>query len=243
MAELDHQTEKLSQTALFASNRVMPVDYSSERPTVTGRELHTALCVDTPYDKWFPRMAEYGFLEGKDYSTFLSDRSDGRPGKPRVDHKLSIAMAKEICMLQRTDRGKVCRQYFIDVETQWNSPEQVMSRALVLANQSLQRLQEQTAVMLPKAQYYDELCDRNLLTNFRDTAQLLGIKQTDFISYQIEQGMLYRSESGKLRPYAEYVDKGLYEIKESFNEKTEWKGTQTFVTMKGREYFLQAFRN
>ena len=72
-------------------------------PTVLGRELHDFLKVATPYDKWFPRMAEYGFSEGKDFSTFLSKSTGGRPS---TDHLLTIDMAKEICMIQRTEVGK-----------------------------------------------------------------------------------------------------------------------------------------
>ena len=77
-------------------------------PTVLGRELHEFLKVATPYDKWFPRMAEYGFSEGKDFSTFLSESTGGRPS---TDHLLTIDMAKEICMIQRTEVGKQARQY------------------------------------------------------------------------------------------------------------------------------------
>lgn len=89
-------------------------------PTVLGRELHEFLGVGTPYDKWFPRMAEYGFSEGKDFSTFLSESTGGRPS---TDHLLTIDMAKEICMIQRTEVGKQARQYFIQVEKDYNSPE------------------------------------------------------------------------------------------------------------------------
>lgn len=72
---------------------------NADRPTVSGRELYEALEVKTAYKDWFPRMCEYGFSEGKDYCSFLSDRSDGKAGKPRTDHQLTIPMAKELCML------------------------------------------------------------------------------------------------------------------------------------------------
>ena len=99
-------------------------------PTVLGRELHDFLKVATPYDKWFPRMAEYGFSEGKDFSTFLSESTGGRPS---TDHLLTIDMAKELAMIQRTERGKQARQYFIQVEKDYNSPEKIMARALRIA--------------------------------------------------------------------------------------------------------------
>lgn len=111
------------------------IDYQRDIPTVNGRELHEALKVATLYKDWFPRMCEYEFTEGKDYSSFLSHRSDGRPGKPRKDHKLTISMAKEICMIQRSDMGRRFRQYFISIEEAWNSPEKIMERALLIAQQ------------------------------------------------------------------------------------------------------------
>ena len=106
-----------------------------------GRELHRALEIQTPYHKWFQRMCEYGFVEGRDFSTFLSESTGGRPAQ---NHQLSIEMAKEICMIQRTKIGKRCREYFLEVECQWNSPEAVMARALQLANQHIDKLTQQT---------------------------------------------------------------------------------------------------
>lgn len=110
---------------------LIPVSYDNpERPTVSGRELHEFLEVTTRYNDWFNRMTEYGFTEGEDYYSFLSNRSDGLAGKPRTDHQLTIQMAKELCMIQRNERGKQARQYFLAVEAQWNSPEAVMRRAV-----------------------------------------------------------------------------------------------------------------
>ena len=83
---------------------------------------------------------------------------------------------------------------------------------------------------------FDELVDRNLLTNFRETAKQLGIKEKEFIRFLMEKKYLYRDKRGKLMPYAE-KNNGLFEIKECFNEKTQWSGTQTLITPKGRETF------
>lgn len=91
-------------------------------------------------------------------------------------------------------------------------------------------------IMQPKADYFDELVDRNLLTNFRDTAKQLNVKQNDFIKFLIEKKYIYRDQKGKLMPYAD-KNKGLFEVKETFNEKTDWSGTQTLITPKGRETF------
>lgn len=224
-------------------NELLKVNYDSEQPTVSGRELHEFLEIKTAYKDWFPRMVEYGFEEGKDYCSFLSDRSDGLPGKPRTDHELTIPMAKELCMLQRNEKGKQARGYFLKVEEAWNSPEMIMERALKLSNArvrellgSVSELKVENQIMKPKADYFDELVERNLLTNFRDTAKQLGIKQRDFVNFLLEKKYLYRDKSGKLLPYAD-KNNGLFELKECFNESTNWAGTQTLITPKGRETF------
>ena len=112
-------------------NELIPIQYESEKPTVSGRELHALLKIETRYNDWFPRMCEYGFHEGKDFCPILSKSSGGRPG---TDHAVTIPMAKELCMLQRTAKGKQCREYFIKCEEAWNSPDKIMERALQIAH-------------------------------------------------------------------------------------------------------------
>ena len=117
---------------------MITVNFDNEKPTVSGRELHAALMIDTRYNDWFKRMCEYGFVEGRDYYSFLSNRVDGRAGKQRKDHQLTIDMAKELCMIQRSEIGKKCREYFLEIEKKWNSPDAIIARALLLANHQLQ---------------------------------------------------------------------------------------------------------
>ncbi|WP_069987171.1 BRO family protein [Massilioclostridium coli] len=93
------------------------------------------------------------------------------------------------------------------------------------------------AIMQPKADYFDELVDRNLLTNLRETAKELNVKERKFIQFLINHKYLYRDKKGKLTPYAQHVQKGLFQLKEQYNEKTNWSGTQTLITPKGRETF------
>ncbi len=225
---------------LQVCNELIKVNYDGDRPTVSGRELHEFLEVKTAYKDWFPRMCEYGFFEGADFCSILSESTGGRPSH---DHQLTIEMAKEICMIQRNEKGKQARQYFINLERAWNTPEMVMSRALKMAESQIKNLQLVNAkltvenqIMLPKSQYFDELVDRNLLTNLRETAKELGVKEKPFIKFLLDKKYLYRDKRGRLMPYANKND-GLFEIKETFNEKTNWSGTQTLVTPKGRETF------
>ena len=91
------------------------------------------------------------------------------------------------------------------------------------------------AIMQPKADYFDELVDRNLLTNLRETAKQLNIKEREFIRFLLDHKYLYRDKRGKLMPYAQHIEKGLFQLKEQYNEKTNWSGTQTLITPKGRE--------
>ena len=122
------------------TNEIIAVNYdeNNDRPTVMGRELHKALEIETPYHKWFSRMCEYGFAEQEDFWTILSESTGGRPS---TNHQLTIDMAKELCMIQRSDKGKMFRQYFIEIEKQWNTPEAVMARALKIASNKINLLE------------------------------------------------------------------------------------------------------
>ena len=225
-------------------NELIKVDYSGTTPAVSARELHEFLEVETPYHKWFPRMCEYGFTENEDYAVtdiFVHNPAGGP--QSMKDAALSIDMAKEICMIQRNEKGKLARQYFLALERDWNSPEKVMSRALRYAEQELKQVKAlnstltvENAIMAPKAAYFDDLVDRNLLTNFRETAKQLEIPPKKFVDFLLEKKYIYRDKRGKQLPY-EDKNSGLFEVKECFNEKTQWSGTQTLVTPKGRETF------
>ncbi len=219
---------------------LIKVNFDSENPTVSGRDLHKALEIETRYNDWFKRMCEYGFEENKDFYSFLS-KTEESGGRPATDHQLTIPMAKEICMIQRNERGKQFRQYFITIENQWNTPEAVMSRALKLADRQIKQLAVQISaltvenqIMKPKAEYFDELVDRNLLTNFRETAKELKVSEKKLIDYLLKNKYLYRDQKGKLTPYAK-KNKGYFEVKESVNQRSGWVGVQTLITVKGKE--------
>lgn len=227
-------------------NELMRVNYTQDEPTVSGRELHEFLEVKTKYKDWFPRMAEYGFTENQDFTLVAQKRATNNPKNPMtdiMDHQITIPMAKEICMIQRSEKGKQARQYFLAIEKAWNTPEMIMSRALKMAEHKINHLEVENSRLLvanttmqPKAEYFDELVDRNLLTSFRDTAKELKVQERIFIQFLLDKKYIYRDRKGKLKPYAEKNDQ-LFEIKEARNEKTGWVGTQTLITPKGRETF------
>lgn len=223
-------------------NELIKVDYSGEKPTVSARELHEFLEVGTRFNDWFPRMCEYGFAEGQDFYSFLSESIGGRPAQ---DAALSIDMAKEICMLQRNEKGKIARQYFLQLERDWNSPEKVMARALQIADRKIKELEISNSALStsleiarPKAEYFDQLVERGTLLSLRESAKELGIPPKKFVEELLARKYLYRGKNGKLLPYEE-KNNGLFELKESVNTATGWSGTQTLTTPKGRDLFRQ----
>lgn len=111
--------------------------------------------------------------------------------------------------------------------------EQEKNKALQAVNSSLT---VDNQIMKPKAEYFDELVDRNLLTSFRETAKQLQVKEKEFIQFLFDKKFIYRDKKGKIQPYAD-KNKGLFQVKECYNEKTKWTGTQTLITPKGRETF------
>lgn len=120
------------------------------------------------------------------------------------------------------------------------TPEELMAAALMVAQKTIENqkvrlsaLTVENQIMQPKADYFDEMVDRKLLTNFRDTAKQLRMKQNSFVAFLLEKKYLYRDRSGKLLPYQQHVDNGLFELKECFNDKSGWTGMQTLITPKG----------
>ena len=126
---------------------LLRINYESEQPTVSARELHEGLEINTKFATWFERMCEYGFSEGNEFFPKVGKTSE-QGGRPSIDYQISIDMAKQICMIQRTEKGKQYRQYFIDLEKAWNTPEQVMARALKIANNEIDKLKAENKVLI-----------------------------------------------------------------------------------------------
>lgn len=227
-------------------NELITVNYDNNRPTVLGRDLHELLEVETPYHKWFPRMVEYGFTEEIDFRTFLSESTGGRPAQ---DHQLTIEMAKELCMLQRTEKGKQARQYFIQLEKDWNSPEKVMARALVIAQDRIKSLevtnavqQQQIAELNPKATYYDLVLQCPDLISVTELAKDYG-KSAKWLNKILAENKIQFKQSGIWFLYDKYAKKGYTSTKkDTFADKNGVMHTKahTYWTQKGR-LFLYSF--
>ena len=212
-------------------NELIQVNYDNDRPTVLARDLHEFLEVQTPYHKWFPRMCEYGFSENIDYMMMDKNvlRSDGTK-MPQIQHdaQLTIEMAKEICMLQRNERGKQARQYFIQLEKDWNSPELVMARALKMANSRIGSLEERTIHLeqkieqdKPKVLFADAVSTSQNTILIGDLAKVLrqnGVEmgQTRLFQWLRENGYLIKQKGSAYNmPTQKSMDLGLFKIKET----------------------------
>lgn len=231
---------------------------TADRPTVMGRELHEALEIGTEYKKWFSRMCEYGFTEGEDFAKVTQKCPTSTTGQNITDHQLTLDMAKEICMIQRTDKGKQCRQYFLDIERQWNSPEAIMSRALRIADQKLLEATERVSALelkieedKPKVLFADAVATAQTSILIGDLAKLIkqngvDIGQKRLFAWMRENGYLIKSGSSTNMPTQRSMDMKLFEVKERSisNPDGSVRVTKTTkVTGKGQTYFINLFLN
>ena len=216
-------------------------------PTVLGRELHEFLGVTTRYNDWFPRMAEYGFMEGKDFYSFLSESTGGRPS---TDHLLTIDMAKELAMIQRTDRGKQARQYFIQVEKDYNSPEKIMARALRIAEKELSTLKLDVERMKPKEIFADSVASSHTSILIGELAKILkanGYETGPKRLFEIlrQDGFLIKRKGSEFNmPTQKSMELGLMEIKETAINNPDGSirvSKTTKVTGKGQIYFVNRY--
>ena len=244
-------------------NEIIKVNYEdNNHPTVMGRELHEALEVKTDYPHWFSRMVEYGFKENEDYSTVVKNvrRQDGTlMPQTTADHQLSLDMAKELCMLQRTEKGKAFRQYFIEVEKAWNSPEMVMTRALQIAQRKLEDVkainlqlettvkvqEQQIAELKPKASYYDIVLNCKDLVSTSVIAKDYGKSAVWLNGYLHSKGVQYKQ--GKIwLLYQDYASQGYTGTKTCTLTGTDGlihTKVHTYWTQKGRLFIYDLLKH
>ena len=218
---------------------------SPDRITVSARDLHAALEVKTLFKDWFPRMLEYGFEEGKDFCSFLSESTGGRPAQ---DAEITIEMAKEICMLQRSEKGKQARQYFIQLEKDWNSPEKIMSRALQIANDQIRSLTARVEADAPAVYFANAITGSETNILVRDLAKLLkqnGVDTGERRLYELlrNDGFLIKGGSDYNMPTQRAMEMGLFFVKETPRISKEGSviDRTTKITPKGQKYFLNRY--
>lgn len=226
----------------------------SHEPIVSGRTLHRELGVGTEYAKWMTRMTEYGFVEGQDFNSVKIDevRQEGNRHVKReiTDHALKLDMAKEIAMIQRTEKGKEVRQYFIQVERDYNSPEKVMARALLMANNKVLTLETQVEELKPKALFADAVAASKTSILIGELAKLLNqngveIGGTRLFAWMRENGYLIKRKGQDWNtPTQRAMEMGLFEIKERTHSNPDGSiiiSKTTKVTGKGQQYFINKF--
>lgn len=228
-------------------NELIKITYNNDRPAVSARDLHDFLEVKTAYKDWFPRMCEYGFTEGEDFCSFLSESTGGRPAQDAV---LTIDMAKELCMIQRNEKGKQARQYFLQIEKDWNSPEKVMARALQIAGDKLKRLESKVEADAPKVLFANAVSASKTSILVGELAKLLKQNGVDIGQHRLfrwmrENGYLIRRNGTDFNmPTQKSMDLGLFTVKETaitHSDGTVTVSKTTKVTGKGQQYFIQKF--
>ena len=235
-------------------DELIKIAYNNDNITVSARELHEFLGVKTAYKDWFPRMCEYGFTEGQDFCSFLSESTGGRPGQ---DAALTIDMAKELCMIQRNERGKQARQYFIQLEIDWNSPEKVMARALRIAEGKIKQLSEVKATLevkveqdKPKVLFAEAVSAAKTSILIGELAKILKQNGVDtgekrLFQWLREKGYLIRRRGTDYNaPTQKSMDMGLFEVKETAVTHSDGHvsvNKTTKVTGKGQQYFISKF--
>ena len=235
-------------------NDLVKVNFDTQ--TVSARELHEQLHIKTAFKDWFPRMCEYGFEEGKDFCSKMSETSE-KGGRPAKDADISVDMAKQICMIQRTPEGKAVRQYLVDLEKAWNNPEQVMARALKIANQSIETLKTKNIALVaanermrPKEVFADAVATSHTSILIGDLAKLLEQNGVDigqkrlFIWMRDNGYLIKRKGSDWNMPTQKSMELGLFEVKESTVNNPDGSiriNKTTKVTGKGQQYFINKF--
>lgn len=203
--------------------------------TVSARELYAELEVTDRFSRWFERMTAYGFTENEDFTSVKSSTVVNNGAERELqDYELSVDMAKHICMVQRTEKAKEVRQYLIDLEKVWNSPEQVMARALKMADKTIDGLKEKLLEMKPKADFFDAVADSKTAISMNEVAKVLNIKgygRNNLFEFLRENNVLDRWNV----PYQRYVDNGWFRVIEQHYQKNGEPivTTKTLVYQKG----------
>lgn len=234
-------------------NEVLKVNFDNQ--TVSARDLHELLNIGTKFTTWFERMKDYGFSEGEEFFPKMGKTSE-LGGRPQMDYEITVDMAKQICMIQRTPEGKACRQYLIDLEKAWNTPEQVMARALKIANKQIDDLKNNNLMLerkieadKPKTIFADAVSTSNTSILVGDLAKLIcqnGVKigQKRLFQWMRENNFLIKNGSSRNMPQQRYVENGLFEVKESNVQNPDGSvriTRTTKVTGKGQLYFVNKF--
>lgn len=230
---------------------LVKVNFDSQ--TVSARDLYESIGSTERFSSWFNRQLQFGFVEGEDFTTVkvLTEvqNNGGMQQRQLADHNLSVDMAKQICMVQKNQKAKEIRQYLIDLEKAWNTPEQIFARALRMADETIKNLTVDVERMKPKEIFADAVSASKTSILIGDLAKLL--KQNGYdtgrkrLFEQLRQeGYLIKSGSSKNMPTQKAMEKGLFEVKET-NITNPDGSNRIIMTAKvtgvGQQYFINKF--
>ncbi|HBH9977986.1 TPA: phage antirepressor KilAC domain-containing protein [Staphylococcus aureus] len=219
---------------------------------ISGRELHQALEVSTRYDKWFERMTEYGFENGIDFISKVEKVHGQKRARTyeQINHILTLDTAKEIAMIQRSEPGKRARQYFIQVEKAWNSPEMIMQRALKIANNTINQLETKIERDKPKIVFADAVATTKTSILVGELAKIIkqngiNIGQRRLFEWLRQNGFLIKRKGVDYNMPTQYsMERELFEIKETSITHSDGHTSISKtpkVTGKGQQYFVNKF--
>lgn len=241
-------------------NELIPINYDGEQPTVSARELHKSLEISKRFSAWFETNSQ-GFIKNEDYTSVLTGTEVQNNGGVQIrelqDYSLSVDMAKHICLMSRTEKGKLIRQYFIDLEKAWNTPEQIFARALKMADKTIESLKSDNAALLadnrrmkPKEVFADAVATSKTSILVGELAKILkqngaDIGQNKLFAWMREKGYLIKRKGSDYNmPTQKSMEMGLFEIKETSITKPDGSthiSKTTKVTGKGQIYFTNKF--
>lgn len=238
-------------------DEIIRINYESDSPTVSARELYEQLEISKRFSTWFETNSQ-GFVEGEDFKgAYLKVQSNQYGGEKELqDYTLTVDMAKHLCLMSRTEKGKQCRQYLIDLEKAWNTPEQVMARALKIANNEIEKLKadnrvliEDTERMKPKEIFADAVSASEMSILVGELAKIISqngykIGQNRLFAWLRDNGYLMKGGSSKNMPTQKSMEQKLFEIKETTINNPDGSiriNRTPKVTGKGQVYFVNKF--
>lgn len=235
-------------------NEVLKVDFDTQ--TVSARELYEQLEISKRFSAWFESNSQ-GFVEGEDFTSVLSGTVVNNGAHRELqDYNLTVDMAKHLCLMSRTEKGKQCRQYLIDLEKAWNTPEQVMARALKIADRQIEELRNNNLMLeqkieadKPKTIFADAVSTSRTSILIGDLAKLIcqngvQIGQKRLFEWLRSNGYLIKFGTSRNMPTQRHVEQGLFEVKESNVQNPDGSvriTRTTKVTGKGQLYFVNKF--
>lgn len=199
---------------------------------VSARELHDKLGISKRFSAWWEDQVSR--LELKEGEAYCTHRYTNANNQEFDDYLIPVDIAKHLCMMSGGSKAYEIRQYFIQVEKAWNSPEMVMSRALKLADRRIAMLEEERHKLLPKAEAYDAFMDGSNLQTMNDVAKCLGTGRNKLFKFLREHKIMRANNT----PYQEYIDRGYFTVREKPIQMGDSviNYAQTYVAARGVDY-------